>query len=61
MVSVSSSGYEPAAYHSGNGTAYFVFLYTVQPGDETSDLEYWDAEAFQTDGYVRRDADEVGF
>lgn len=60
MVTVSSSGYEPATYHSGNGTAYFVFLYTVQPGDQTSDLEYWDTDALKTDGFVRRDADEVG-
>lgn len=59
MVSVSSSGYEPAAYYSGNGTAYFIFLYTVQPGDQSTDLEYWDADAFKTDGFVRRAADEV--
>lgn len=59
VVSVSTSGYEPAAYHSGNATAYFIFLYTVQPGDQASDLEYWDEDAFKTDGFVRRDAEEV--
>ncbi|CAM9114790.1 unnamed protein product [Hapterophycus canaliculatus] len=59
VVDVSSSGYEPATYHSGNGTAHFVFLYTIQPGDKSSDLEYWDEGAFKTDGFVRRAADEV--
>lgn len=59
VVNVSSSGYEPATYHSGNGTAYHIFLYTVQPGDQSSDLEYWDEGAFKTDGFVRRAADEV--
>lgn len=59
VVSVSTSGYEPAAYISGNGTAYFTFLYTVQPGDQSADLEYWNEDAFQTDGFVRRAADEV--
>lgn len=58
---VSTSGYEPAAYISGSGTAYFIFLYTVQPGDQSSDLEYWDVDAFKTDGFVRRAADEVSF
>lgn len=61
VVNVSSSGYQPAAYYSGNGTAHFVFLYTVQPGDQTGDLEYWGEEAFKTDGFVRRAADEVIF
>ncbi|CAM9804617.1 unnamed protein product, partial [Scytosiphon promiscuus] len=58
VVNVSSSGYEPAIYHSGNGTAHFIFLYTVQQGDRSNDLDYWDEEAFRTDGYVRRAADE---
>lgn len=58
-MNVSGSGYEAATYHSGNGTAYFSFLYTVQPGDKSGDLEYWDEQAFKTEGYVRRVADEV--
>lgn len=61
VVMVSTSGYEPAAYVSGSGTASFIFLYTVQPGDQSSDLEYWDEDAFKTDGFVRRAADEVSF
>lgn len=60
VVNVSSSGYQPAVYHAGNGTAHFVFLYTVQPGDQTGDLEYWDEGAFKTEGFVRRATDMVG-
>lgn len=58
-MNVSSSGYEPAAYYSGNGTAYFIFLYTVQPGDHSGDLEYWDEQSLKTDGFIRRAADLV--
>lgn len=59
VVNVSSSGYQPATYYSGNGTAHLVFLYTVQPGDHSKDLEYWDEDAFNTDGFIRRATDEV--
>lgn len=59
-MNVSSSGYQEATYYSGNGTAYFVFLYIVQPGDHSNDLEYWDENSFKTDGLIRRDADLVG-
>lgn len=61
VVNVSSAGYQAATYHSGNGSANFVFLYTVQPGDHSADLEYWDGEAFKTDGFVRRAADQVHY
>ena len=36
-----------------------MFLYTVRPGDHSTNLEYWDEEAFKTDGFVRRAADQV--
>lgn len=58
-MNVSSEGYQAAIYDSGNGTANFVFLYTVQPGDHSANLEYWNEEAFKTDGFVRRAADQV--
>lgn len=44
----------------GNGTAHFEFLYTVQPGDHSINLEYWDINAFKTDGFVRRAGEQVG-
>lgn len=59
-VNVSSSGYQEATYYSGNGTAYFVFQYIVQPGDHSNDLEYGDENSFKTDGFIRRNAELVG-
>ena len=35
----------PAAYASGNGTATFVFAYTVRAGDSSDGLAYWNATA----------------
>ncbi|CAM9289872.1 unnamed protein product, partial [Sphacelaria rigidula] len=56
-VNVSGQGYAPAEFYSGNGTAHMIFLYTVQPGDHSADLEYWDDSALYTDGYIRRTTD----
>lgn len=58
-VNVSGQGYAPAEFYSGNGTAHMIFLYTVQPGDHSADLEYWDDSALYTDGYIRRTTDLV--
>lgn len=60
VLNVSIVGFEPASYLSGNGTPFLIFLYTVQPGDRSSDLEYWDVEAMKTNGSIRRVSDEVG-
>ena len=34
-----------AAYKSGNGTAEFVFIYVVQPGDAAGDLDYYGVDS----------------
>ncbi|CAM9188184.1 unnamed protein product, partial [Discosporangium mesarthrocarpum] len=57
-VNVSSTGYQAATYVSGNGTANIIFLYVVQPGDHTVNLEYWDEFALKTEGSIRRVADQ---
>ena len=58
-VNVSSWGHQPAVYKSGNGTAHFVFVYTVEPGDHAVDLEYWDENALNTDGFIRRAVEQA--
>ena len=40
-----SGAQAPAAYASGNGSASLVFAYTVQAGDASADLAYWNTTA----------------
>jgi hypothetical protein len=46
-LSITSSGSQIAGYVEGNGTSVLTFSYVVQPGDETSDLEYTGIDALQ--------------
>ncbi|CAN0038309.1 unnamed protein product, partial [Choristocarpus tenellus] len=57
-VNVSSTGHQAATYYSGNGTANLIFLYVVEPGDHTPDLEYWDKMALKEEGSIRRVAEQ---
>ncbi|MHB1319930.1 MAG: IPT/TIG domain-containing protein, partial [Anaerolineae bacterium] len=54
LVAASGAG-TPAHYSGGSGTATLTFRYTVQPGDNTADLDYVSrlALAFESAGTIR--------
>ena len=44
-----------ARYDSGNGSAMLTFVYTVQPGDDSANLDYTGTDALDLDGGTIRD------
>jgi hypothetical protein len=44
-----------ATYDNGSGTATLTFLYTVQPGDTSSDLDYTSTTALELNGATIKD------